>query len=77
MGIRRGRKRDDSVGIRRGGSENRGDKIHSRSLVHLVRSRGGAAFEQPIAAQSFGYFVIGVRSAQSIISVGKHKFWSA
>ena len=56
--------RDDGVGIRRGGSENRGDKIHSRSLVHLVRSRGGAAFEQPIAAQSFGYFVIGVRSSK-------------
>ena len=33
-------------------------------LAHLVRSRGVAAFEQPIAAQSFGYFVIGVRSSK-------------
>ena len=32
--------------------------------MHLVRSRGAAAFEQPIAAQSFGYFVIGVRSSK-------------
>ena len=37
------------------------DKIH---FVHLVRSRGGAAFEQPIAAQSFGCFVIGERSSK-------------
>lgn len=27
------------------------------ALVHLVRSRGAAAFEQPIAAQSFGHFL--------------------
>ena len=33
-------------------------------LVHLVRSRGVAAFEQPIAAQSFGCFVIGMRSSK-------------
>lgn len=33
-----------------------GDKI---GYAHLVRSRGVAAFEQPIASQSFGYFVIG------------------
>ena len=56
------------MGIREGGSEIREwglerecvrsgcDKIH---FVHLVRSRGGAAFEQPIAAQSFGHFVKG------------------
>ena len=37
------------------------DKI---GCAHLVRSRGDAAFEQPFAAQSFGYFVIGVRSSK-------------
>ena len=37
------------------------DKI---GFAHLVRSRGGAAFEQPIAAQSFGYFVIAHRSSE-------------
>ena len=54
--------RDDGVGIRRGGSENRGDKI---GCAHLVRSRGGAAFEQPIAAQSFGHFVKGFARVNS------------
>ncbi len=31
-------------------------------LAGECASSGGAAFEQPIAAQSLGYFVIGVRS---------------
>ena len=35
--------RDSGVGISQGGSEQRGDKIHSLALVHLVRSRGAAA----------------------------------
>ena len=38
-----GSARDSGVGISQGGSEQRGDKIHSLALVHLVRSRGAAA----------------------------------
>ena len=35
--------RDSGVGIRRGEREQRGDKIGSHALAHLVRSRGAAA----------------------------------
>ena len=41
-----------------------GDKIHSLGSRILCAPAGGAAFEQPIGAQSFGYFVIGARSSK-------------
>ena len=44
--------------------EQRGLQDWLAVLAHLVRSRGGAAFEQPIAAQSFGCFVIAHRSSE-------------
>ena len=59
-----GSAQETGVGIRRGGSEQRWRQDWLALLAHLVRSRGAAAFEQPIAAQSFGYFVIAHRSSK-------------
>ncbi len=54
LGLERGVREILELGLEREYASSGCDKI---GCAHLVRSRGAAAFEQPIAAQSFGYFL--------------------
>ena len=84
MGDGKGRKREAGVGIRRGvreqpGAElegayasSGGDKIHSRSLVHLVRSRGAAAKPRNRALWALYRFSAGAH-LQASLQMGANK----
>ena len=62
----KGRERDSGVGIRKGGSEKRGCKIHSRSLVHLFAPAGPLPVRNRLLRNLSVALLLGLPRANSV-----------